>query len=332
MNNYLSLKLDNKEQAEIARKTLEKIGFRDGTTTGSKFRHGIKTIWVDETCNEYMFVYDNHVRASNQFEANTWKDFVFQFLKDFYCVMPSSDDKKRIQGLTRKHWPRSVPTASCLLYEGNMHYPVFSFFTSVFGFGDMGDVKTKKEISFTNLIILLESVSEFEELNNKENKTMNKKCHKVKNKFELVAAIAYLKEYFKENDVKFTMHDIEGFMLGGKVYFCNLVGGEKYTICGCSEVQESFVNVSLEEFAKYLLEECSSNNVFNFKNGLVAEYDKENNSVKIGCKERSLDFWGKFVSDVINLDEDFNFAGNNFKINEVQKFKGWLNKIAGISY
>ena len=321
----IALKINNKEEADFCGQILNKLGiilfYDEYYTEGDK-----EYLYLNTKYGHHLFTHDYIIKPENKDNyifANSWREFVINYLSNYYYKCESKQEKEQIIDSLNKRTISSKPIG--MRYMRYCYCEVWHDNDIVFR---AWRPKNKQKISLDNLLTLLQSINKFDELTNKtmEKLDSNKKHYvKINDKYELAAAKSYLETFFKDNDI-----DVE---------FCKNMFGQKeltfsflsFDLCPCIIngyfVAQSEKCVSIQEFANWVKEKLNTNKTFTFSNGVVAKLNNDSDAIIIGCKEHSIEFFEKFANTLIIFNMSVTFDGKEYTKDDFRKFSYWLNKI-----
>lgn len=327
----LVLKINSQEEADFCGQILKKIGF--------DFLHNL--YYDFKVCRDYLFlgnslyffsfkdVVDDGVKQNYTILVNSWREFIINYLGNFYYLCQNKEEKEKLidiickNGLNEKNNFMSPIDMDSRYFAEVLSNLIFT----------RSKPKNKQEIGLDNLLILINSVRQFEELSHpKNNETMkkldpNKKYYvKINDKYELAAAKSYLETFLEDNglDIEFCKN-----MFRQKELTYSFLGFDSnpYIIHGYVSAQSKKC-VSIQQFANWVKEKkLNTNKTFTFSNGMVAKLNNNSDAIIIEGKEHSIEFFEKFVNTFFLFDMLVTLDGKTYVNDDFEKFLNWLNEI-----
>lgn len=287
MSEKLCIKIKNQKQADFVTKVFEKLGY---SLWDCSYSYDEEDEWffLDTTIKEYLF--DTGISDDCK-ECHNYKNFVFEFLKQHYCILNNGNEKdflqKKLKTLCFYKNVRSI--------YGDISFPLFKYDGEEFEFFYItACVSGLVQISYDKLNSLLDSIEEYDKLNNdmkneQKKMTVENTCFYIDNKFELAAAKAYLELFLKENNLEneLVKTAFDGALIKTHKFF--------YLDLGDDDIEAWIENryarniVTYQKYAE-LIKEKFAKKSFIFSNGLEAQV-LNGGRIRIGCKTFDKSFW-----------------------------------------
>lgn len=292
----ISIKVENQQQADKFAQIFKNIGFRcskdQGEVTAWSKHFNIN---ADKLDDPYCWM------GSNWGEKKTWREFVLAYLENRYVVVDSEEklflmDFFNIRGL---HDVTKEERAKDLKYR-------MLYFNDPVRFWPREYDENKKEISFSKVELLLNSITENE---------MPKSDQEITTKFkpEELALITAIVGCTPHRETKSHIEE-----------FCHYKGIDKdqlnkFNITSVYRKLEKLVENNENLLAPPKIKE------FIFSCGLKTETKVR--QITIGCQTKSFGDWLDYVNNIIELKLDIVTVDEySFERSEIIEFRDWLKE------
>lgn len=325
MSKQICIKIKNEKQADFVTKVFEKLGYSLWDCSFSYYEED-EMFFIDIGNKEYLF--EDGTITDDYKECHSYKNFVVEFLKQHYCILKNPEQKTNLQ---KKLEDLEICEKKEIAY-GNMIFPLFrysSIFTGFKFFCNSVEVGGLVQINYDQLSFLLDSIEKYDKLNNdmknEQKLTVENTCFYIDNKFELVAAKAYLELFLKENNLEneLVKSAFDGALIRTHKFF-HLDSGDG--IEAWSENRHARDIVTYQKYAQ-LIKEKFAKKSFIFSNGLEAKI-LPNKEIKIGCRKYKV---SDLRENIVSLQRlgigKVEIEQYKFSFSDIVHFKAFLDKL-----